>query len=705
MSPKDKKSTKEIVRLDPLVLGRLSPIYILVLMIGWWAFMVYAYYRRPGLLFDIPSLVRFLSPETNLSFGWFWGNLKLAGIFSWFIFLGLGLGSLLLTVLKIPLENRLEWAGMSVGLGWGILGMAFAGLGFLNLWSPYPVYVSLAVLSVGLAVAMMRRKIGAGFSGETRLWSSIEKVMVDLIILVMVLDLIGAMMPEIFYDAQVYHLAMPELYWIKGGIFPTPFNLYSGFPQLMEMLYGLALPFGDRLCHFIHWGFGTLTALLICGFCLRLRRPVAGLMGALLFYSSPLVGLLSCKSGVELGQTYFQFLAIYALAVGLNDQGYKNRWLFLSGIAMGLAMGTKYTAWPLLGLMALVLLLHSVKEKLEWKMTLKNISFCVVPAALLGAPWLVRNLVFYHNPIYPFFQKFFVPNGPEVLWQAMAAEGRSRNLQSLFTSWEGIKDFLLSPWLIDTQVYEMNCLGPILILGLPFLILFRYQGRVLRTFIGIALGFFWLLSVLTTMPRFFLPVIPFLALAYAVALEEGLQGFGKFAARIFFFGIVAINFLTTASYLGSYDAQKAIWGAESEESYLSRQHPSYPLVYYSAASYIRSYLPKNARVLVLGGGRGYGIGRDYVASPQFNESFLSQCLKKSETPETLRDCIKGAGFTHILFNLGEMAYRRDLWVQEIQSKSDVYNGFARRYVRPVFGTGTPQSFGQTGVWCSVGEIE
>jgi uncharacterized membrane protein len=673
-------------------------------MVGWWAIICYLYYRQPGMQFHVYRSLQFLFPKTNLSIGWFWEHLKLAGAFAWFVLLGLGLGNLLLILFRVPLRSRFEWIAMSLGLGWGMMGLGFAALGFLKLWSPHLVYASLAVLSIGLVIYTLKTGIVGVPPDRIGPWSSVEKIMVDLIALLMLTSLIGALMPEIFYDAWVYHLALPELYWVKGGVFPTPHNLYSGFPQLMEMVYGLALPFGDRLCHLIHWGFGVLTALLIYAFCLRLRRRSSGLMGALLFYSSPLVGLLSCKSGVELGQTFFQFLTIYALAIGLDDQDHKDRWLLLAGIGMGFALGMKYTAWPLFVLVALVLLFHSFREGFHWKLFLKSWAICILPAALLGSIWLVRNLAFYRNPIFPFFHELFYPSGPKVMWAAMAAEGRGRNLQSLFSSWEGIGSYLLSPWLIDTQWLDLDCLGPILILGLPLLIVFRYKGRPLQFSVGFAVGLFWLLSLLTTMARFFVPVVPFLLLAYAIAIEDGFQGLGRALARTFFCAIVIVNLLTTACYLGMYRAQDVIWGVQSQETYLNRNQPTYAMHCRPATNFIREHLPNNVRVLVLGGARGYGMGRDYVASPQFNESLITQYLKRADTPEALRELMKAGGFTHILYNYAELYLRRDFWIQADRAKLDVMSAFNRKYVRSIFEIGDPESVKQTSVWCGVGEI-
>ena len=43
-------------------------------------------------------------------------------------------------------------------------------------------------------------------------------------------NLLAALAPEIFYDSLVYHLALPQLYLLRGALTATPENIYSGLP-------------------------------------------------------------------------------------------------------------------------------------------------------------------------------------------------------------------------------------------------------------------------------------------------------------------------------------------------------------------------------------------------------------------------------------------------------------------------------------------
>ncbi|MBI5883211.1 MAG: hypothetical protein HZB91_08910, partial [Elusimicrobia bacterium] len=56
-----------------------------------------------------------------------------------------------------------------------------------------------------------------------------------------VLNLLCALAPEIYYDSLNYHLALPNLYLLKGRIVATPHQIFSGLPFGGQMLYGLAL--------------------------------------------------------------------------------------------------------------------------------------------------------------------------------------------------------------------------------------------------------------------------------------------------------------------------------------------------------------------------------------------------------------------------------------------------------------------------------
>src|SRR3989344_468743 len=126
----------------------------------------------------------------------------------------------------------------------------------------------------------------------------LSKLFLVLIIVQAVVNLIGALGPELGFDALWYHLTEARLFLQNHSLAPIPGNLLylSGLPRLGEMMY-MFLP--GKL---VHWGFGVLSAYLI--------YQLAGRAAALLFYSTLLVGWLSTTAYVDLTMTACLLLAV-----------------------------------------------------------------------------------------------------------------------------------------------------------------------------------------------------------------------------------------------------------------------------------------------------------------------------------------------------------------------------------------------------------
>ena len=78
-------------------------------------------------------------------------------------------------------------------------------------------------------------------------------------------------------------------------------------------------------------------------------------------------------------------------------------YLLLLGVVAGFGMSTKYTAlWLGIGFGVLVVFLG---RRDGWRRALLYGAIYGLAAALTLAPWLVRNLVWYHNPVYPLIFK------------------------------------------------------------------------------------------------------------------------------------------------------------------------------------------------------------------------------------------------------------------------------------------------------------
>lgn len=171
-------------------------------------------------------------------------------------------------------------------------------------------------------------------------------------------NLIGALGPELGFDALWYHLTEAKLFLSRGSIDPIPGNLlyWSGLPRLGEMIY-MFLP--GKL---VHWFFGVLAAFFI--------YRLGGLASALLWYSTFLVGWLSTTAYVDLMATAFLLAALYF--------HHFKRLIFLI-----LAGATKLQA------------------------IIYGLAITLIPWGLLGyLPFALINWRATGNPLYPFGEHF-----------------------------------------------------------------------------------------------------------------------------------------------------------------------------------------------------------------------------------------------------------------------------------------------------------
>ena len=110
------------------------------------------------------------------------------------------------------------------------------------------VFIGQASSSACWALLVILLAPGLGFLKDLRQWKfkasptffplSPLKTSAQIVLgILILLSLILALAPAFATDALVYHLAVPKAYLEAGGIINLPNNIYSFFPQQIEMLY------------------------------------------------------------------------------------------------------------------------------------------------------------------------------------------------------------------------------------------------------------------------------------------------------------------------------------------------------------------------------------------------------------------------------------------------------------------------------------
>ena len=322
----------------------------------------------------------------------------------------------------VPPPLRVATAG-GLGLGvFSLLGLLLGLLGWLNRPIAIAFPVAGAAMWSGITLWRHRRWLASSPSlslDPIRAWLA-EPAGIGWLWLIPVIALsmacVGAsVFPGVLwkpldphpYDVVSYHLQVPREWYELGRIVPLTHNVFSYFPFNIEMQYLLLMhatggPWaGMYACQFLNVGLTVLLLLAIAG------AGRGGLVAAAVVSAVPWVTMLACVAYVESGLLLYSTLAlIWAMkSMGgtpllLKRVSYP---LLLSGVFAGLAAGVKITAAPMLILPIAIAIAIPV---VQWRrLAVKSIGFSVIAflitAAVVLSPWLIRNLVWAHNPIFP----------------------------------------------------------------------------------------------------------------------------------------------------------------------------------------------------------------------------------------------------------------------------------------------------------------
>ncbi len=310
----------------------------------------------------------------------------------WVFGLGAALGRRILVWLGLADLHVSDVAWLAPGLGLGALGLGALGLGLVGGWRRPLIY------GLGLLVSGLLARDGLALARQVVGWR--PRLVVGrwgrwYLVLTLVLTVLMALTPPISWDGLFYHLTGPALYIARGRIAPLDVNIpHLAFPSLMEMLFGLAMLMrGDGAAKLLHLAYGLLLAALVYRLSRRWQGGRAAEWSLLLLAAIPMVAVLAGWAYNDLALAFYQLAALYAL-LAWQETGHRG-WLRVGGVLGGLALGLKYTAFPL-PLVGLVYLLCQRHRSRRGALTF------VLFTGLVASPWYLRNWAFTGNPVYPF---------------------------------------------------------------------------------------------------------------------------------------------------------------------------------------------------------------------------------------------------------------------------------------------------------------
>lgn len=608
-----------------------------------WLLIVFAAYLRyfppAGILDGLPA-PRALSPD--------WALLLPLALLPLVLAAAAGFGSAFWHGFEVSGWERLLF---SAGSGLGVISMAvlaadLAGFAFK------PFFI--ALLAAGLAMLAIFRpdfRDSGGKSGWLLLAASLPAL---------ISALIGALAPPTQFDSLVYHLALPYKYASAGAYAAAPLNIFSGFPQNIEMLYQLALALnGDILANLIHWSFLPLTALGVYLMGRRSSGAAAGAAAALIWLYTPAALFVATGTYIDLGLAFYVFLSVQAYVFW--DETGEDSWLWASAAMAGLAAGAKYTAAFPAAVIALLAVIRS-------RGVVKPFKFGLI-ALLVFAPWLAKNLVYCGSPVAP----WGTPDGPAYFAHI---KGHGIPVASLL-------DLLYLPWNLTFFGFSyggaFDLAGPLLLLFLPALFLWGKSDKITRNLVLFSTGFAvcWFFS--GKVLRFLLPVIPILSVLAAKGLSDLAAGKAFKTALYAVLAVAALHNLAMFHWtMAPVDPYSPVLAGEPRSSYLARK-----VDYYDAARVVSRGLPSGSRTLFWGETRSYYAGASCDAPTVFNANPAAAAAEAAKTPGGIGRALRRAGYTHMLINYAE-AGRLGTDAALSPAAAARWTVFKLKYLTPVF---------------------
>ena len=465
-------------------------------------------------------------------------------------------------------------------------------------------------------IAYLKEPFFAGLTSTTDEDGELKNMAQFFLGLLALLSIGLALTPAFSNDALVYHLAAPKAFLQTGKSINLPNNIYSFFPQQIEMLYLFSLALSsDSLAQLTGLG---IVFLLLLGLWLYTRQNNAAnfaWLTPLVFISTPTFFNTASSAYADLQATAYVFLAFYSWENGCNRK--QPEWFLIMTLFVGAAIATKLTTVIILPLAFLGIALYGRTHK-NSKQTAGQCLMLVVGSLFILSPWLARNYFFTGNPVAPFFMNVFGGDSG-INWDFIRSQMQFQ-YYSTFGMGHSFLDFLSLPINL-TFFSEPNSLKFDGQIGfLYFMMAPAILGLNRKSLPAIAVFFvlsvFWFMQ--TQYIRLLAPAFAFLSVLLVIGLARLFQKnqIGKTGKHLLT-SILAIGILYSISTIMKKWSHVAplsyLLKKESREQFLSRQITAYP-------SYLKAnkvLIEKDKVMLVYMGNLGYLMDR-----PFFSDTFF-----------------------------------------------------------------------------------
>lgn len=414
-----------------------------------------------------------------------------------------------------------------------------------------------------------------------------------------IINLIGALGPELAFDALWYHLTLPKLYVAAERISFIPGNLlyYSAMPKLGEMFYVAALSVSNEiLAKVIHFSFGILSLITLYNVARKFLKTELSVIVLVIYFANLVVAWESTTAYIDLIRTFFELMAFWGF-YNWFEKG-NNKWLYLSALLLGFAIATKLLALgSVLIFLVLIVYKHKQTKNREYPALLKDIISFVGISLLIPLPWFLFSYFHTGNPVYPFFTDLYPVNATHSMLNPLR--------------------FITDTFNILTNAADP--ISPIYLICLPLIFLITLPQKAKPVLLYVCSAFLiWYLTPRSGGGRFLLPYLPVFSLLVGLLLAQ-LQS-QKIIRQVLLL-IIFVIALSTVVYRGLTNSRyvPVLTGQQSKYAFLSKNLNFAYGDFYDTDNYFAKNIKENDRVLLYGFHNLY-----YVNFPYIHESWLKE---------------------------------------------------------------------------------
>jgi Dolichyl-phosphate-mannose-protein mannosyltransferase len=480
-------------------------------------------------------------------------------------------------------------------------------------------------------------------------WVLMDLILAASIGMLITLQLIFALTPLIFYDLQVYHLLAPAEFLRTGSLTHIPWNVLTNSPLAIQLTVGMSLVLdaSGQLAKLLYAALGCL----ICAGTFELIRPAgrrAALLATLFVLSFPEFWIMQTLGVVDLSIAAFMIFGAIWLRQALKDSQWQPA--ILSGIAFGIAMGSRYQALVLTSVIVVGSVAeHFLRRQREYSLrrVILQLTLVGLIVTLMVCPWLIRNYSHLGNPVYPLMQGIGGANewSPEQDAQ-FRADALGPSLRDISLSRK-----IFSPVMMLFAFPSNIFFGTILLIGSLAALTSPNRELKFAAIIGLSGMTVWGLmrpTAGTALVRFNAVSLILILASTGAALGSGVllaKAGPKIAALLASASVIIAviqlhRFLPVTQSLRDPQLRQALHDVNVPAG--------------AAFEYANEHLdPGHDKVLVIGETRGFWLHVPYIAPSAFNGPQLDTIFGGNSAPDIWERRLGQLGISHLLISYPE----------------------------------------------------